>query len=146
MLKIWSNGSKWAGEQPDGIEVLLEVLASEPLRPDFEDYGGGFYYRLDDPQYGYMDETQREAIRGQVRFVGNFAHLSHVFCIDTDEPELIDSLTKAIDTNLASLAYQQAYQEYQEYNQREQERKNQIRQAEEEKLRAEYMRLRAHFN
>ena len=40
MLKIWRNGSKWAGEQPDGIEVLLEVLASEPLRPIFEDCGG----------------------------------------------------------------------------------------------------------
>lgn len=39
MLKIISNGSKWAGEQPDSIEQLIKVLEQYPLDPTFEKYG-----------------------------------------------------------------------------------------------------------
>ena len=107
MIKITCNGSKWAGQPPDTIETLLEVLATEPLRPEFEDYGN-FISHLDDPEHGYEDEAKREAAKGQVRFWGNFAHLSHSFNIDTDEPELIATLTKAIRDNQATAAYRGA--------------------------------------
>jgi hypothetical protein len=42
MRVIHSNGSKWAGEELDPIEALLERLASTPLHPSFEHYGNFF--------------------------------------------------------------------------------------------------------
>jgi hypothetical protein len=39
MLLIISNGSKWAGEKPDTIDDLLNVLNKYTLDPNFEKYG-----------------------------------------------------------------------------------------------------------
>ena len=91
MLDIISNGSKWAGQQPDDLQTLIDVLSSNPLDPTFEEYGNFIH-----PDGGALG----------TRFFGNFAHLSHVFQIDTDEPELIQRLTAAIRANQATPAYQ----------------------------------------
>lgn len=80
---IISNGSKWAGEAPDSVETLLAVLAEHPLDRRFEEYGN-FIFAYD---------------AQHTRFWGNFFTLSHVFNIDTDEPEMAERLTAAIRAN-----------------------------------------------
>jgi len=82
MTNIISNGSKWAGESPDTIDTLCEVLQAEPLNRIFEPFGNFIIH---------------DAI--MVRFWGNFLNLSHVFSIDTDEPALIERLTGLIRAN-----------------------------------------------
>lgn len=84
---ITSNGSKWAGEIPDDLPKLLETLSDYPLDRTFEEYGN-FVYDVDE-------------IRGPgfIRFWGNFFSYSHVFSIDTDDPEVIKTLTTAIRKN-----------------------------------------------
>lgn len=84
MLKIKSNGSHWYGEAPDSVDDLLRVLQNHPLDRTFEAYGNFV-------QSAYSTRV--------VRFWGNFRTVSHVFSIDTDEPELIAKLTAAIRQN-----------------------------------------------
>jgi hypothetical protein len=109
MIKIISNGSKWAGEQPDSIETLLERLASHALDPRFEEFGNFILparraRHLGNDQYQDLGPVYPEA-PDAVRFWGNFLELSAVFEVDTDEPELIDRLTSAIRANQATPAY-----------------------------------------
>jgi len=117
MLKIQSNGSRWAGGEPDTIETLLELLSREPLRPDFEKFGNFITHPVcrgvKNPAWTWGSDAP-EWINGPliypenpgaVRFWGNFLNVSHVFSIDTDEPEIIDRLTAAIRANQASAAY-----------------------------------------
>jgi hypothetical protein len=98
MIQIISNGSKWAGEQPDTVEKLIEVLGEQPLNPTFEGYGNFIIEENTD--------LVKHGVSVRVRFFGNFARLSHVFNIRTDEPDLIATLTKAIRDNQATSAYQ----------------------------------------
>lgn len=84
MLRVNSNGSKFAGEKPDTIEKLIEVLANHPLDRRFEDNGNFIM--------SYNDNC--------TKFFGNFYTLSHVFNIVTDEADVIEQLTTAIKTNL----------------------------------------------
>jgi hypothetical protein len=95
---IRSNGSKWAGEQPDDIPALLDVLASTPLDRSFEAYGN-FY----NPAPGFCDQlgrhTHPKEYEGLASFFGNFFCLSHVFNIYTNEPQVIADLLTAIDQN-----------------------------------------------
>jgi hypothetical protein len=77
---IHANGSKWAGQAPDTIEELIEVMRTEPLDPRFKPYAD--------------NEGQ-----GVVRFLGNFLRVSHVFNITTDDPEVCARLYRAIDDN-----------------------------------------------
>ncbi len=85
---IISNGSKWAvdtrynGDTSDPIDDLLEVLASTPLDRRFEKLGNFI-----------------EPFKDLTRFWGNFFIVSHVFDIDTNEPEVIEKLTAAIREN-----------------------------------------------
>ena len=122
MLNIISNGSKWAGESPDGIDKLFERLGSHPLDPRFEGYGNFImsplcHYTTERDEFGtprYVDDLSRPIYpesQGAVRFFGNFYCLSAVFSIDTDEPELIERLTNAVRANQATDAYQQARKE-----------------------------------
>lgn len=90
-MNIISNGSKWAGESPDTLETLLEVLTREPLDPSFEKYGN---FVLKD----------RSPV---IRVWGNFFALSHVFSIDGTAEELAP-LIAAIRLNQCSAAYQDA--------------------------------------
>ena len=84
---IMSNGSKFLGQPPDDIPRLLVVLAEHPLRRTC----GVF--------------ITRDKVRGTVRFWGNFADVSHAFNIETDDPEIIESLTSAMRKNWCSAAY-----------------------------------------
>lgn len=76
------NGSKFAGQAPDHLEKLLEVLAVE---------------RLDKHFHPYVAPSVREP--GSLSFFGNFANLSHSFCITTNDIAVIEKLTAAIRTN-----------------------------------------------
>lgn len=89
-LTIVSNGSKWAGQEPDSVEKLLEVLATTPLDPTFEDYGN-FVLRpcKNKPCWSVW---------------GNFFGLSHVFNIEGTAIEL-RPLVRAIRANQKSEAY-----------------------------------------
>jgi hypothetical protein len=81
---IHSNGSKWAGESPDSIDKLLQVLADYPLDRRFEQYG---------------DFAERCDTTGATQFFGNFLTVSHVFRIDSDDPQIVGPLIDAIATN-----------------------------------------------
>lgn len=85
-MEIISNGSHWAGEDPDSVEQLLAVLAKEPLDPTFERYGN----------FCFEDHVW-----------GNFHAVSHVFNI-YGTPDELAPLVKAIRANQATKAYRQA--------------------------------------
>lgn len=77
------HGSKYAGESPDSVDVLLALLAVEPL--DRERFGR---FAVNGP-----------AGSGMVRFFGNFANVSHVFSIESTDPEVCRKLIRAIKAN-----------------------------------------------
>ena len=95
MINIIANGSKWAGQSPDTLQDLLAMLAAHELDPIFE-------------KYGNFVLTDRTPV---VRFFGNFLTWSHVFTIDTDEPQTIKLLTSAIRKNQRTPAYRAARKE-----------------------------------
>ena len=86
--RIISNGSKWAGQAPDTVAHLLAVLAAEPL---------------DVARFGRDFATNIEGRPGWVSFWGNFATVSHVFQIESNDPAICGPLTDAIKANLANL-------------------------------------------
>lgn len=108
---IMSNGSKWAGEEEDDVETLLNVLAT--YRLDYERFSNsGPFYSADpctwahNPEWNwennvpkYIDGPRLYACDGVVRFFGNFLAVSHVFNIDTNDKPTIDALIAAIDAN-----------------------------------------------
>ena len=95
MTEIISNGSKWAGQAPDSIDVLLRVLDIEQLDPLFEGRRGAFAERLEG---------------GTWRFFGNFLCVSHVFNIETDDPATVRALRLAIIHNRRGGWYRAARQ------------------------------------
>lgn len=109
MTEITSNGSKFAGEQPDSIEELIKVLRTEPLDPVFEEYGN-FVNRT--PHF--LHKEAQEKYNGCAQIFGNFAFYSHVFNILTDDAELIDSLEKLIRENQETESYIKARKEQKE--------------------------------
>jgi len=98
MLTIYSNGSgfddekPWLAVPPCSIEVLLQVLAEHALDKTFEKYGN-FIER----NVVLRDGTKLP--EGTVIFFGNFRSYSHVFRIVTDDTEIIQQLTNAINEN-----------------------------------------------
>jgi hypothetical protein len=93
---ILSNGSKWAGQEPNGLEKLYEVLVEEILEPRFEHHGGLV--------------ARREG--GPLLFFGNFVERSYAFRVETDEPVVIARLEALIAANLARPEYARARAEY----------------------------------
>lgn len=91
MLRFQSNGSRWAGQPLATFAELLDVLTREPLDPTFERYGD-FIYRDGDSRLWFM--------------FGNFAHLSHVFNLATDEPLLALRFARAVRANKRTRAYE----------------------------------------
>jgi hypothetical protein len=83
---IYSNGSKWAGQEPDSIAELIAVLEREPLDPMFEAYGD------------FVFDGDPAIPAGLVRVWGNFLNVSHVFCIE-GTPESLEPLITAIRAN-----------------------------------------------
>lgn len=108
IIEIRSNGSKWAGEQPDSIEMLLNVLESYTLDPCFEDFGN--FATEFKPTKGWNEKN--EQYKGCTSFFGNFSTLSHVFNIITNDNELIQKLTEVIRANQQTEAYKEARAEY----------------------------------
>lgn len=88
MTTIRSNGSRWLGQEPATVDELLEVLATETLDRTFEAYGNFV-----------ISEG------GTTRFWGNFHTVSHVFDIETADPDLAARLTAAIQANQQTVAY-----------------------------------------
>lgn len=78
---IHSNGSKWNGQEPGTVDVLIDVLGK---------------WRLDKERFRRF--TQRQS-NGAVRFFGNFMRLSHVFDIETNDADVISRLMRAIRNN-----------------------------------------------
>ena len=112
---IMGNGSKWMGEEADGIDELLKTLAEHPLDPRFEEYGN---FITHDPCVGVQNPNwtwgngEPQWIDGPrmyeshvVRFGGNFFEVSRGFSIDTNVPEIIERLTQAIRANQQTEAY-----------------------------------------
>jgi hypothetical protein len=97
LLDIKSNGSKWMGEEPDTVDVLLWVLAENQLDPVF----APFISDADAPGYWCHDLNPYGGIKGVVHFFGNFARLSHVFSVFTNNPFVVTKLRKSIKENLA---------------------------------------------
>jgi len=85
-IQILSNGSKWADEEPDSIEKLMEVLKQYPL--DIERFA----------LYGFVHFPENTNL---VRCFGNFLTISHVFRIEGDKnSQEIKNLISAIDANI----------------------------------------------
>lgn len=84
---IHSNGSKWAGQDPDSVDVLIDVLSKYPL--DLERFAC----------FGFVNFNDNGR-----SFFGNFLNISHVFRIDTEntieDQEIADRLTNAIKDNI----------------------------------------------
>ena len=95
---IQSNGSKWAGEDPDTIEELLRVLKVEPLDKTFEKYGD-FFSRVHREDFIHPDLNFAKEWDGSMHFFGNFRLYSHVFNIHTFDQAIIVSLISAIEDN-----------------------------------------------
>ena len=101
---IHSNGSKWAGEEPDSIDRLIEVLAEHTIE---ERFFGPFTVREETEDGESKDVTHYHCPikmgswprEGYVRFFGNFEKLSHVFRIDTNDPDVVLKLVDAIKAN-----------------------------------------------
>lgn len=117
---IICNGSKWAGEAPDPIEKLLEVLKENTLEERFfTKYGlninGHLSYDKEKivkwenlcpilPDYkNHIHIKFKEYIDsipdGTYQFFGGFEERSHVFNILSNDPEVINSLSEAIKAN-----------------------------------------------
>lgn len=110
-MKIISNGSKYYGQENDSIEVLLEVLATHPLDPSFEEFGNFFY----EPTY---INPQFQPPLGTWRASGNFWEVSHVFNIEGTAEEM-EPLRLAIEANKARPDYIAARKVYLEREARE---------------------------
>lgn len=96
---IHANGSKLYGEQPNSIEHLLYALTCGHyiLDPIYEEHGGDFIS---------VNELSKQVGLEHTCFWGNFQNLSHVFNICSNDPEVIEKITKAIRANQALPAYQ----------------------------------------
>jgi len=98
-MEIRSNGSKWAGEPPDTLDILLERLTKHTLDPTFEEYGN-FIHEEDDDAF----LAQCPEYRGTWHAFGNFFDYSHVFNIRGTRDELAQ-LRTAIRANQATDRY-----------------------------------------
>ena len=78
---IHSNGSKWAGEEPDTLDRLVEVLGT---------------YTLDGAFFPFV--TVR-ANKQEWSIGGNFVDVSHVFRITTTDESVVKRLVAAIGSN-----------------------------------------------
>ena len=94
---IHSNGSKWAGESPDSIEKLIDILSKHTIEERFfhcfsrNEKEGKKWYQL--------CPIDKSVNGNKTIFFGNFEDLSHVFRIETNDPKIIKPLTRAIKAN-----------------------------------------------
>lgn len=87
------NGSKWAGEAPDSIDVLVRVLSEHTLQAHWD---GAALIRDAFPS-GVPDCYARFTHH----FCGNFVEVSHGFSIYSNDPDVIALLLGAVAANVA---------------------------------------------
>ncbi len=80
---IVSNGSKFAGEEPDSIDTLKGVLKNHRL--EWSRFNNKFIHKTKN-----KDEWQ---------ILGNFINISHVFNIETNDRVLVGELRRLINAN-----------------------------------------------
>ena len=99
-MTIIANGSKWAGDPPDDLATLLEVLKKHPLEPAFAFRKGTKQLRITPRVDDYIRPvTPRPPEIGDTIANGNFITVSHVFLIIGKEEEFTE-LSQAIEANL----------------------------------------------
>ena len=86
-MKIVSNGSKWAGEQPDSVEILLDILKTHKLREYFARIENDAYFK------------RQVNLPAEFRVSGNFEDISHIFDIRGTLEEM-RPLMKAFKANI----------------------------------------------
>ncbi len=103
------NGSKWAGDAPDPLSKLFDMLKQHPLDRFWERNGGlwclahgsTFGGRNDKGEQIWLDTGPIYPEQPYtVRFCGNFLTYSHGFSIETDDAEVIEALHTAIAENM----------------------------------------------
>ncbi|KHD28179.1 pyruvate dehydrogenase [Xenorhabdus nematophila] len=110
---ILSNGSKWAGQDPDNIQTLLDVLGNNVLDPMFEQYHCYRSYPFEPLIKTERNDKIFQPWLGAACFFGNFLTVSHVFNIITKDDSVVEALNEAIQKNIATEQYQQyAYERY----------------------------------
>jgi hypothetical protein len=99
VIVIRSNGS---GGIPLPLSALLDRLQTDKLDDYFGDCCGLAHacQPLGRGEYAYLGPIYPEA-PDAVQFFGNFETWSHVFCVETDDAEVIEVLTDAIAANRA---------------------------------------------
>ena len=119
---IHSNGSKWSGEAPDSIERLIEILKEYTIEERFfHKFGVNKNNELDHNDIPYkwknlcpIDTDYKNSVfphfkdtieDGTCLFFGNFLEISHVFRIETNDPEIIEKLSTAIKANKGWIMY-----------------------------------------
>lgn len=94
---IHSNGSCMHGEPNKTIEDLIRVLTC------------GLYFLdpvYESPGHDFVADHRDEEGRGECHIFGNFRNLSHVFNISSNDQEIIEKLSVAIQTNKVFPGYQ----------------------------------------
>lgn len=91
---ILSNGHYRTDDIEAGLEKLLELLAYQPLNRAFEKFGGFIEHDARGLRGQWL-----EGVENAVNFFGGFLNRSHIFCIVTNEPDMVKRLTDAISTN-----------------------------------------------
>ena len=86
---IHYNGSKWNGQEPDSVDRLIEMLSHHPIGAWFFKEGVG--HMAPDSDLG----------RGTIRYFGNFEDVSHAFCIETNDADVIRRMNAAVRTSFA---------------------------------------------
>lgn len=86
MTTIHTNGSKFLGDPPDTLDVLVMRLRTEVLDRFFAPFA-------------------KNEGKGVVRFFGNFLTYSHAFDIVTDDLVVIAELFDAIAWNMGQAEY-----------------------------------------
>lgn len=102
---IHSNGSKWAGEAPDSIDKLIEVLKNNTIEERFfESFNTRSKKGLKWHQLSPIDVN---VTKTKHIFFGNFEEVSHVFRIETNDPDIIKKLSNAIRNNKGWMKYRE---------------------------------------
>lgn len=96
------------------VDELIEKFNQYILDPTFENYGN---FVIKSPNFPKNPELT-EKYKTWTHFFGNFFDYSNAFNIFTDEPDIIERLTKAIRKNQNKNEYKKAKSEIEESERR----------------------------
>lgn len=100
---ILHNGSCFAGEEPDNIKELLEILKTETIEERF--FSPFILNKYNNEKRKYTNMCPIKEKDGEYTFFGNFERLSHVFHIITTNKDIIKPLSDAIKRNDGWIKY-----------------------------------------